>query len=101
MSSLYQLFETRNYLFRHAYKHKTTHAVDILYVYICITAELIIYFIFLLIRIRDALKKADEFITIPGENKLVIDCTECLYLVSTVLLKRYQRLLMIWLLSHY
>ena len=34
MSSLYQLFETRNYLFRHAYKHKTKRAVEILYVYI-------------------------------------------------------------------
>ena len=99
MSSLYQLFETRNYLFRHAYKHKTTHAVDILYVYI--TAKLIIYFIFLLTRIRDALIKADEFIKIPGENKLVVDCTEYLYLVSIVLLRRCQRLLMICLLSHY
>ena len=30
--------------------------------------------------------KAHDFIKIPGENKLVIDCTECLslYLVSSI-----------------
>ena len=74
MDSLYQLFETRNYLFRHAYRHKTSHAVDILYVliYISLCAELIIYFISLIIRIRDALIKVDEFIKLPGDNKLVI-----------------------------
>ena len=64
-------------------------------------SDIIKWVIFLIIRIRDALIKADEFITIPGENKLVIDCTEYLYLVSIVLLKRCQRLLMIWLPSHY
>ena len=69
--------------------------------YIYITAKLIFYSIFLLIRIRDALIKADEFIKFPGENRLVIDSTEYLYLVSIVFLRRCQRLLMIWLLSHY